>query len=343
MKKEVVKLKSAEKLYKEFDNTCTSRAMIKKTGIYANLIYIIEVIFIVLVIFLYYFYKLGFKLNAKSFEMISIHDGKSFLCYIGELLFFMFITVITLFFGENFLANKVMDTFGIEEKKYKKIFNETSEVDINKSIKKKWYKKAIHKVISKIQVPSVNETIKEYLEEEKEKFIKKQLQGYSKEQLMTIYKFMENSIRSISLEIANTSNINIYVSFLTIFLTVFLTNLLSFNKIENKKDIIIVLVFTLIVIVSSYFFYKFLIYLYKKYETNFLLGYLKKEGKQMKQFIEVLKDVIINYDYYFNGKENISEVGKQFSLDIGNRSFSLKNMKNDINKLKARFLHRSKK
>ena len=50
----------------------------------------------------------------------------------------------------------------------------------------------------------------------------------------------------------------------------------------------------------------------------------------MKQFIEVLKDVIINYDYYFNGKENISEVGKQFSLDIGNRSFSLKNMKNDI-------------
>ena len=117
MKKEVVKLKSAEKLYKEFDNTCTSRAMIKKTGIYANLIYIIEVIFIVLVIFLYYFYKLGFKLNAKSFEMISIHDGKSFLCYIGELLFFMFITVITLFFGENFLANKVMDTFGIEEKK----------------------------------------------------------------------------------------------------------------------------------------------------------------------------------------------------------------------------------
>ena len=75
--------------------------------------------------------------------------------------------------GENFLANKVMDTFGIEEKKYKKIFNETSEVDINKSIKKKWYKKAIHKVISKIQVPSVNETIKEYLEEEKEKFIKK--------------------------------------------------------------------------------------------------------------------------------------------------------------------------
>ncbi|RHR11734.1 hypothetical protein DW760_07305 [Coprobacillus sp. AM29-13] len=261
MKKEVVKLKSAEKLYKEFDNTCTSRAMIKKTGIYANLIYIIEVIFIVLVIFLYYFYKLGFKLNAKSFEMISIHDGKSFLCYIGELLFFMFITVITLFFGENFLANKVMDTFGIEEKKYKKIFNETSEVDINKSIKKKWYKKAIHKVISKIQVPSVNETIKEYLEEEKEKFIKKQLQGYSKEQLMTIYKFMENSIRSISLEIANTSNINIYVSFLTIFLTVFLTNLLSFNKIENKKDIIIVLVFTLIVIVSSYFFYKFLIYI----------------------------------------------------------------------------------
>ena len=172
MKKEVVKLKSAEKLYKEFDNTCTSRAMIKKTGIYANLIYIIEVIFIVLVIFLYYFYKLGFKLNAKSFEMISIHDGKSFLCYIGELLFFMFITVITLFFGENFLANKVMDTFGIEEKKYKKIFNETSEVDINKSIKKKWYKKAIHKVISKIQVPSVNETIKEYLEEEQEKFIK---------------------------------------------------------------------------------------------------------------------------------------------------------------------------
>lgn len=32
----------------------------------------------------------------------------------------MFITVITLFFGENFLANKVMDTFGIEEKKYKR-------------------------------------------------------------------------------------------------------------------------------------------------------------------------------------------------------------------------------
>lgn len=337
MKKEVVKLKSAEKLYREFDNTCTSRAMIKETGIHANLIHIIEVISIVLVIFIYYFYKfykLGFKFNAKTFEMISIHDGKSFLCYIGTLLFFMFITVVTLFIGENVLTNKVMDTFGIE-KKYKKIFNKTSEVDTDKSIKKKWYKNAIYKIISKIQVPSVNETIKEYLEEEKEKFIKKQLQGYSKEQLMTIYKFMENSIRNVSLEIANTSNINIYISFLTVFLTVFLTNLLSFDNIENMKDIIIVLVFTLIVIVSSYFLYKFLIYLYKKYETNLLLGYLKKEENQMKQFIEVLKDVIINYDYYFNDKENVSEVGKQ--------PFSLKSVKNDINKLRTRFLHRSKK
>ena len=344
MKKEVVKLKSAEKLYREFDNTCTSRAMIKETGICANLIYIIEVIFIALVIFIYYFYKfykLGFKFNAKTFEMISIHDGKSFLCYIGTLLFFMFITVVTLFIGENVLTNKVMDTFGIE-KKYKKIFNKTSEVDTDKSIKKKWCKNAIYKIISKIQVPSVNETIKEYLEEEKEKFIKKQLQGYSKEQLMTIYKFMENSIRNVSLEIANTSNINIYISFLTVFLTVFLTNLLSFDNIENMKDIIIVLVFTLIVIVSSYFLYKFLIYLYKKYETNLLLGYLKKEEKQMKQFIEVLKDVIINYDYYFNDKENVSEVGKQLSLDIEKHPFSLKSVKNDINKLRTRFLHRSK-
>ena len=109
------------------------------------------------------------------------------------------------------------------------------------------------------------------------------------------------------------------------------------------KDIIIVLVFTLIVIVSSYFLYKFLIYLYKKYETNLLLGYLKKEEKQMKQFIEVLKDVIINYDYYFNDKENVSEVGRQLSLDIGKQPFSLKSVKNDINKLRTRFLHRSKK
>ena len=73
MKKEVVKLKSAEKLYREFDNTCTSRAMIKETGIHANLIHIIEVISIVLVIFIYYFYKfykLGFKFNAKTFEIL---------------------------------------------------------------------------------------------------------------------------------------------------------------------------------------------------------------------------------------------------------------------------------
>ena len=57
-----------------------------------------------------------------------------------------------------------------------------------------------------------------------------------------------------------------------------------------------------------YFIYRSFIYIYKKYETNFLLGHLKNEEKQMKQFSHFIKKVIINYDYY---KEEINCMNKQ--------------------------------
>lgn len=116
--------------------------------------------------------------------------------------------------------------------------------------------------------------------------------------MLIIYKFTENSIRNISIEISNKSNINIYNSFLTVFLTVLLTNLLSFKNIDTIKDVTIIIVYSLIIVVSMYFIYRSFIYIYKKYETNFLLGHLKNEEKQMKQFSHFIKKVIINYDYY---------------------------------------------
>ena len=163
MKKEVVKLKSAEKLYREFDNTCTSRAMIKETGIHANLIHIIEVISIVLVIFIYYFYKfykLGFKFNAKTFEMISIHDGKSFLCYIGTLLFFMFITVVTLFIGENVLTNKVMDTFKIEKKNIKRFSMKRERLILINQLRKNGTKKQSIRLLVKYKFLALMKQLK---------------------------------------------------------------------------------------------------------------------------------------------------------------------------------------
>lgn len=47
-----------------------------------------------------------------------------------------------------------------------------------------------------------------------------------------------------------------------------------------------------------YLSYRFLIYIYNLFESYFLLSVLKKEEKEMKQFLYFIKKVIINYDYY---------------------------------------------
>lgn len=264
-------LKNVEDFYRKYDDTCTKKSIINSLGGIYPYVYNIEEKLIYLILIGYFLVQIiisGFKLEKSTLNIFQL------ICHyiLLPILFFILLFLIMVI-CEKLLIRKIKKKYKIKDTGYQTFF---------------W----------KIEIPSVNRTIKKQLETNKVEFIKKELSSYSKEQMLIIYKFTENSIRNISIEISNKSNINIYNSFLTVFLTVLLTNLLSFKNIDTIKDMTIIIVYSLIIVVSMYFIYRSFIYIYKKYETNFLLGHLKKEEKEMKQFLYFIKKVIINYDYY---------------------------------------------
>ena len=126
------------------------------------------------------------------------------------------------------------------------------------------------------------------------------MNSYSKDKVINIYKFVRDDINNISLEISNKSNVGTYVSFLTILVTAFFTWFLSESdfSFKNGYDLLIIAVAIFFVILVVYLSYRFLIYIYNLFESYFLLSVLKKEEKEMKQFLYFIKKVIINYDYY---------------------------------------------
>lgn len=264
-------LKNVEDFYRKYDDTCTKKSIINSLGGIYPYVYNIEEKLIYLILIGYFLVQIiisGFKLEKFTLNIFQL------IChYILLPILFLILLFLIMVICEKLLIRKIKKKYKIKDTGYQTFF---------------W----------KIEIPSVNRTIKKQLETNKVEFIKKELSSYSKEQMLIIYKFTENSIRNISIEISNKSNINIYNSFLTVFLTVLLTNLLYFKNIDTIKDMTIIIVYSLIIVVSMYFIYRSFIYIYKKYETNFLLGHLKNEEKQMKQFSHFIKKVIINYDYY---------------------------------------------
>ena len=264
-------LKNVEDFYRKYDDTCTKKSIINSLGGIYPYVYNIEEKLIYLILIGYFLVQIiisGFKLEKFTLNIFQL------IChYILLPILFLILLFLIMVICEKLLIRKIKKKYKIKDTGYQTFF---------------W----------KIEIPSVNRTIKKQLETNKVEFIKKELSSYSKEQMLIIYKFTENSIRNISIEISNKSNINIYNSFITVFLTVLLTNLLSFKNIDTIKDMTIIIVYSLIIVVSMYFIYRSFIYIYKKYETNFLLGHLKNEEKQMKQFSHFIKKVIINYDYY---------------------------------------------
>ncbi len=273
-------LKNVEDFYRKYDDTCTKKSIINSLGGIYPYVYNIEEKLIYLILIGYFLVQIiisGFKLEKSTLNIFQL------IChYILLPILFLILLFLIMVICEKLLIRKIKKKYKIKDTGYQTFF---------------W----------KIELPSVNRTIKKQLETNKVEFIKKELSSYSKEQMLIIYKFTEDSIRNISIEISNKSNINIYNSFLTVFLTVLLTNLLSFKNIDTIKDMTIIIVYSLIIVVSMYFIYRSFIYIYKKYETNFLLGHLKNEEKQMKQFSHFIKKVIINYEYY---KEEINCMNK---------------------------------
>lgn len=87
--------------------------------------------------------------------------------------------------------------------------------------------------------------------------------------------------------------------FLTILVTAFFTWFLSESdfSFKNGYDLLLFQLQFLCNLVV-YLSYRFLIYIYNLFESYFLLSVLKKEEKEMKQFLYFIKKVIINYDYY---------------------------------------------
>lgn len=187
----------------------------------------------------------------------------------------MFVAIVIIVVGEVILIKKIKKKNDITQTGYQLFFNT-------------------------IRIPNVNKTIENLLEKKRKEFVRKNMNSYSKEEIINIYKFTRDDINNISLEISNTSNSGTYVSFLTILVTAFFTWFLNESdfSFKNGYDLLIIAVAIFFVILVVYLSYRFLIYIYNLFESYFLLSVLKKEEKEMKQFLYFIKKVIINYDYY---------------------------------------------
>ena len=266
-------LKNVDDFYKEFDETCTKKAVINELGKLYPYVYYIEVALIYLIVIGYYLYK--FVKNGFNFEEFSLNSTQAIWHYVVTLIAFMFVAIVIIVVGEVILIKKIKKKNDITQTGYQLFFNT-------------------------IRIPNVNKTIENLLEKKRKEFVRKNMNSYSKEEIINIYKFTRDDINNISLEISNTSNSGTYVSFLTILVTAFFTWFLNESdfSFKNGYDLLIIAVAIFFVILVVYLSYRFLIYIYNLFESYFLLSVLKKEEKEMKQFLYFIKKVIINYDYY---------------------------------------------
>lgn len=266
-------LKNVDEFYKEFDETCTKKAIINDLGgIYPH-IYHLEVFLVYFTLIVYYLYEV--IKNDFNIEKFSLTSSYAISKYLITLAVFMCLTFAVVIIGEIILVNKIKKKNDISKVGYQVFFN-------------------------KVKIPTVNKTIENLLEKNRINFLKKNMNSYSKDKVINIYKFVRDDINNISLEISNKSNVGTYVSFLTILVTAFFTWFLSESdfSFKNDYDLLIIAVAIFFVILVVYLSYRFLIYIYNLFESYFLLSVLKKEEKEMKQFLYFIKKVIINYDYY---------------------------------------------
>lgn len=266
-------LKNVDEFYKEFDETCTKKAIINDLGgIYPH-IYHLEVFLVYFTLIVYYLYEV--IKNDFNIEKFSLTSSYAISKYLITLAVFMCLTFAVVIIGEIILVNKIKKKNDISKVGYQVFFN-------------------------KVKIPTVNKTIENLLEKNRINFLKKNMNSYSKDKVINIYKFVRDDINNISLEISNKSNVGTYVSFLTILVTAFFTWFLNESdfSFKNGYDLLIIAVAIFFVILVVYLSYRFLIYIYNLFESYFLLSVLKKEEKEMKQFLYFIKKVIINYDYY---------------------------------------------
>lgn len=266
-------LKNVDDFYKEFDETCTKKAIINDLGgIYPH-IYHLEVFLVYFTLIVYYLYEV--IKNDFNIEKFSLTSSYAISKYLITLAVFMCLTFAVVIIGEIILVNKIKKKNDISKVGYQVFFN-------------------------KVKIPTVNKTIENLLEKNRINFLNKNMNSYSKDKVIDIYKFVRDDINNISLEISNKSNVGTYVSFLTILVTAFFTWFLSESdfSFKNGYDLLIIAVAIFFVILVVYLSYRFLIYIYNLFESYFLLSVLKKEEKEMKQFLYFIKKVIINYDYY---------------------------------------------
>ena len=266
-------IRNSADFYKEFDETCTKKAIINDLGgIYPH-IYHLEVFLVYFTLIVYYLYEV--IKNDFNIEKFSLTSSYAISKYLITLAVFMCLTFAVVIIGEIILVNKIKKKNDISKVGYQVFFN-------------------------KVKIPTVNKTIENLLEKNRINFLKKNMNSYSKDKVIDIYKFVRDDINNISLEISNKSNVGTYVSFLTILVTAFFTWFLSESdfSFKNGYDLLIIAVAIFFVILVVYLSYRFLIYIYNLFESYFLLSVLKKEEKEMKQFLYFIKKVIINYDYY---------------------------------------------
>lgn len=179
-------LKNVDDFYKEFDETCTKKAVINELGKLYPYVYYIEVALIYLIVIGYYLYK--FVKNGFNFEEFSLNSTQAIWHYVVTLIAFMFVAIVIIVVGEVILIKKIKKKNDITQTGYQLFFNT-------------------------IRIPNVNKTIENLLEKNRINFLKKNMNSYSKDKVIDIYKFVRDDINNISLEISNKSNVGTYVSF----------------------------------------------------------------------------------------------------------------------------------
>lgn len=289
-----------EKLYKEFNKNCTKIGLINQLGFLYRHINTIENILIMVLPFIYVF-VFDFFANVE-------YSLGNIVKYFVVTIFLVFLTFIILIGGEKFLIWKV-------KKEYK-----MKNIDTSKCLK------------NNIRIPSVSVTLENKIRENQKEFIKKYFKGYSKNQIISLYRFTNDLSNNMTSKISESSQVGIFVSFLVVILTIFLTDIFQKTRVEIKSLGALIFI-DISIIILLYIFYTIVIWAYGLFEKKFLLGYLRKEDEQLNEFLIFLRKIIINYDFYLKDTKNLSSTSQ---LEKHKDNFLCGCLKEYIKKLKIK-------
>ena len=253
-------MKNIYEIIRQFYNTCSKKGVLREKGFIYRYFYVFEIIAMsILLIFLFLI------ISIVSYDTIDILkvlkylnklNIKFFSFYIAFLIGCIFIIILVIVLGENIM-----------------------KILLKRKSPKKYDNIPYKKILIFIKLPNINDALKMEINENKKAFFKKYLELLSKEQITSLYNLNQNYYNRINKKIENKSNINNWVTFITLAISLVLTslvNLFDWETVINESGWQIYFTFFIMIIILAYFVYKILIFAFNQIENTLVLDTLKK-------------------------------------------------------------------